>query len=188
MSELDLVQPMLACSPLLAVQMLISAATAAAGYSSQRNQAKATAEHQKVVGNLQMKQGVLNQSDAIARNAAQEEANHMEQQDIMRKSSMVQAAGTVSALESGAEGGVLAALQGEYMQREAQLMYASQQESELASNQLDRDLDRMRMQGKAQMATTFRPINQPSGAAFALQAGGEMAGAYGDYEAANPDK
>ena len=182
MNEHDLIQPMLACGPLLIAQLVIGAASAATAYSSQKNQAKATEQHQRTVGKLQLEQSVLNQSDLIQRNAETEEATVRESLEIQRKSSLARASATTSALEGGAGGAVLEALQGEYMQREAELMFASTQQRDMASNRLDRDLERMRKQSQGQFASTFRPINQPSAAAHALDFASSATSAYSDFK------
>ena len=98
---------------------------------------------------------------------------------------MAKSSATVSALEGGLGGSVLESLQGEYFQREAELMYASKLQQDMASNRLDRDLARMQKQSEAQLASTYRPINQPSLIASALDAGSDMAGAYADYKVYN---
>ena len=90
---------------------------------------------------------------------------------------------TLSALESGVGGAALAQLQGEYLQREAELLYQTEQQQDSASYQIDRDLERMRLSSKARMASNYRPINQPSAGAAALQFGGEALKAYGTYKA-----
>lgn len=185
MIDLDFVQPMLACGPLLVAQMALAAGSAVAGYQAQRNQAKATEKQQRTIGNLQLEQSVLNQSDRIQQDAEEKNATVRENLNIQRRTQMAKSTATVSALEGGLGGSVLESLQGEYFQREAELMYASKLQQDMASNRLDRDLARMQKQSQAQLASTYRPINQPSLIASALDAGSDMAGAYADYKVYN---
>lgn len=175
--------PLLACEPmtLLGASLAISATSAASGYVAQKNQAKAIEGQQRRMGKLMMEESLLDQADMRQRQTQMQEATRREQMDIARRTDISKSTATLSALESGVGGAALAQLQGEYLQREAELLYQTEQQQDSASYQIDRDLERMRLSSKARMASNYRPINQPSAGAAALQFGGQALEAYGTY-------
>ena len=177
--------PLLACEPmtLMGASLAISAASAASGYVAQKNQAKAVEGQQRRMGKLMMEESLLDQADMRQRQTQMQEATRREQMDIARRTDISKSTATLSALESGVGGAALAQLQGEYLQRESELLYQTEQQQDSASYQIDRDLERMRLSSKARMASNYRPINQPSAGAAALQFGGQALEAYGTYKA-----
>ena len=175
---------MLACHPgvILAASMAMSAASAYSGYRTQKEQAKATADHQRRVGKQRVAQSVLNASDVRARQAEEQEANAKTKEDIRKRSMVATATARTSAGESGVGGTALDLMLDEYLQRESEMLFTANSQLESASFRIDRELERMGAAAKGGLLTTFRPINQPSAGAAALKFGSEAVSSYATYK------
>lgn len=175
--------PILACDPmvLMAASMAMSAAGAASQHASSKQQAQATADMQRRVGKQRVAQSVLNASDVRARQGEEQAATHRTKEDIDRRTQVASSRARVSAGENGIGGGGLDALLLEFEQREAELFSSANLQLDSATLHIDRELERMRQSAEAGLVSTFRPINQPSVGAAALQFGGEALKSYSTY-------
>ena len=172
----------LACGPLLIAQVAVAGASAAAGYAAQRANAKAIEGHQRAVGASMGEQHASNMTDSLARQneAATKAARDREQ--IQRKAFSVASTARTSALGSGIGGNTYAALMQEYDQREAELMQASYLNEDLLENRYRREREQAALGTQARLLSNYRPINQPSGVAAALDFAGDSMSAYSDFK------
>ena len=152
------------------------------GYKAAKENAKAIEGHQRAVGESMTAQHASNMSDSLARQneAAIKAARDREQ--IQRKAFSVAATARTSALESGIGGNSYAALMQEYDQREAELMQASYLNEDLLENRYRREREQASLGTQARLVSNYRPINQPSGVAAALDFAGDSMSAYSDYK------
>lgn len=173
----------LACDPvtLMAASLAISAASAAAQHQSAKAQAEATARHQIAVSKAAAAQSAAHMSDQIALNRAEQLQHARERESVAEKASLVRSRAMVSAGESGVSGASIDALNRDYLGQEAELNWASQLNDQQARATMDRNLDRQMAAHTAKQVSIFRPINQPSAAAYALKAAGQGMAAVSTY-------
>tara|TARA_R100000406_G_scaffold64570_1_gene45351 strand:- start:1543 stop:2088 length:546 start_codon:yes stop_codon:yes gene_type:complete len=171
-------------SKLFVAQTAIAGASAYTKYKAAKNDAKAIEGHQRAVGESMLQQHASNMSDSLARqNEAQDKAAR-DRVQMQRQAMSVAATARTSALESGIGGGSYAALLNEFDQREAELTYASTLNQNLLSNRFRRERDQASQATQARMVSNYRPINQPSGVAAALDFAGDVGAAYASGKAA----
>lgn len=162
--------------------MAMSAAGAASQLKSSKQQAQATADMQRRVGRQRVAQSVLNASDVRARQNEEHVATENQKQDIQRRSMEASATAVASASESGVSGASLDIMVDEFLQRESQMLFTANSQLDSATYKIDRELDRMAAAAKGGLVSTFRPINQPSAGAAALQFGGDAMKSYSTYK------
>ncbi len=175
--------------PALGSKLLVGASVATAGASAYlghkaaKDNAKAIEGHQRAVGSSMTDQHASNMTDSLARQqeAATKAARDREQ--IQRKAFSVAATARTSALESGLGGNSFAALMQEYDQREAELMQASYLNEDLLENRYRREREQASIGTQARLVSNYRPINQPSGVAAALDFAGDSLSAITAYKA-----
>lgn len=174
------------CNPaaILVASVGMNAAKAGANYVAAKQQAKATEDHQKRLGESMVDQHSANMSNSLISQAEQDAKAAKDRSNIIRRASAAQSVARTSALESGAMGNSFDMLMNDYEATEAELLSASMINQNLLENRFLREREQANLQTKARLLSNYRPINQPSPTAAILEFAGDSLQAAGNYYAA----
>lgn len=180
--EIELI-PILACNPMLLMvaSLAISAASGAAQFSAQKQAAKKQEQYQRDVSKELTKQEAADLTDKVNSDLEAKLATAAEQEKLQNKAMLARSKAQASADASGLTGHSIDALMQEYYGQEAQLSHALTLGDHTATARMQRALDRSAANFRGKQVSTFRPVNHPSPAAYALKTGASMLGGVSTY-------
>ena len=165
-------------SKLFIAQTAIAGASAFTKYKAAKENAKAVETHQRAVGESMLQQHASNMSDSLMRQSETQDKAARDRIQVTRQAMNVAATARASALESGVGGSSYSMMLQEFDQREAELAHAATLNNNSMVNQFRRERDQASQATQARLVSNYRPINQPSAAAAALDFAGDVGAAY----------
>ena len=173
-----------ACNPalLLIAQVAVAGQQAHSQYQGQKFAAKAKKNFQKNAANATLEADAANFSDKQIRLAEFQDKTSDDVQRTIVKASTAGAAGSLSAMESGALGGSYDALMEEYLMKTTQLSYAQSVNDKLAVGRYLREDDMRVAQVNSRMNQIHTPIAQAQKGQAMLGFAASTLSAVGDYQ------
>ena len=149
------------CSPLI-VSSIVGAGSAISSIQSQRYQADAQEESQRLAS-MQERQRYLAEVSAMRTQQSQEqEATTQQRQQADRRAMEARATATVSAGEAGVSGLSVDALLGDISRQQAEFTFSSQRQAEMTNVNRDLALREAGMGFNRNMLRINQPIEQPN--------------------------
>ncbi len=185
MNEADLSPLIHACHPvaLLIGSMVVSAVQNKTAYDQAKTDAKSQEDFQRAKGQQMIDMDAANMSEKVNRRAEDLAQGARDREEIQKKAQIVTAQGRAQITDAGLAGGTMDALTDEFNAREAALMEGSYLDDSLALNRYRRELEGSREHVKGRLLANYRPINQPSGASYAMNFAADSMAAGASYYA-----
>ena len=165
------------CDP-VSISMVIGAASSAASFVGQRQQAKAQQRYQAQAAAAERQRFQQEQTSMRMRQAQEQEAVGRELEQVSRKSQAALARARVSAGEAGVAGASVQALMDDYMRQEAGYRGALLRQQELGGISTAMGLEQAGFATQQRQIGINQPISKPS---FLEGALGVASGALGGY-------
>ena len=159
------------CEPISIATAVIGAASSAAQYQGQRQQAKQQARFQDKATEAEQQRALQEKSSIRMRQAQEQEATNRELGDVAMKAREAMARATVSAGESGVAGASVDALIDDFTRQEAEYRMGVGRQQEMRDVQTGLALTDAGYRSQNRLIDINRPINRPSFLSGVLGAG-----------------
>ena len=156
------------CDP-VSISMVIGAASSAASFVGQRQQAKAQQRYQAQAAAAERQRFLQEQTSMRMRQAQEQEAVGRELEQVSRKSQAALARARVSAGEAGVAGASVQALMDDYMRQEAGYRSALLRQQELGGVSTAMGLEQAGFATQQRQIGINRPVSKPSALVAGLQ-------------------
>ena len=162
------------CEPIAIATAVVGAASSAAQYQGQRQQAKQQARYQQQAAEAERQRALQEQSSIRMRQAQEQEATNRELGDVASKARQAMSRATTSAGESGVAGASVDALIDDFTRQEAEYRMGVGRQQEMRDVQTGLALTDAGYRSQNRLIDINRPINKPSflsGALSTVQGG-----------------
>jgi len=150
------------CDPITIATAAVGAASSAAQYQGQRQQAKQQARYQQKAMEAERQRALQEQSSIRMRQAQEQEATNRELGDVAMKAREAMSRATVSAGESGVAGASVDALIDDFTRQEAEYRMGVGRQQEMRDVQTGLALTDAGFRSQNRLIDINRPINKPS--------------------------